>query len=99
MSKKRLSIGGACLAVALTGASSVALGQDQNPATPKDVIFARKTLMSSIGTNMYVIDGMLQTGKIDLVAGRANAESSSAMLMAFPHLFPNNANLWKTNVV
>jgi cytochrome c556 len=97
MSKKRLLIGGACLAVALIGASSVALGQDQNPATPNDVIFARKTLMSSIGTNMYVIDGMLETGKIDLVAGRANAESISAMLMAFPHLFPNSTNLWKTN--
>jgi cytochrome c556 len=97
MSKKRLSIGGACFAVALIGASSVAIGQDQNPATPKDVIFARKTLMSSIGTNMYVIDGMLETGKIDLVSGRANAESISAMLMAFPHLFPNSTNLWNTN--
>jgi hypothetical protein len=97
MSKTGLSIGGACLAAALIGASSVALGQDQNPATPKDVIFARKTLMSAIGTNMYPIDEMLQTGKVELVAARANAESISAMLMAFPHLFPNSTNQWKQN--
>ena len=97
MSKKRLSICGACVAVALIGASSVAFGQDQNPGTPKDEILARKTLMGSIGTNMYVIDGMVETGKIDLVSGRANAESISAMLMAFPHLFPNSTNQWKQN--
>jgi cytochrome c556 len=97
MSRIRLSIGGVCLAVALT-ASSAVLGQDPNPATPKDVIFARKTLMTSIGTNMYVIDGMLETGKIDLISGRANAESISAMLMAFPHLFPVSTNLWQANV-
>jgi cytochrome c556 len=54
--------------------------------------------MNSIGTNMYVIDGMLETGKIDLVSGHANAESISAMLMAFPHLFPVSTNLWKANV-
>jgi cytochrome c556 len=99
MSRTRLLIGGACLAVALIGATSVVLAQDQSPATPKDVVFARKTLMNSIGTNMYIIDGMLETGKVDLVSGRANAESISAMLMAFPHLFPNSTNLWKTNVV
>jgi cytochrome c556 len=99
MSRMGLSIGGACLAVALIGASSVVLAQDQNPATPKDVVFARKTLMTSIGTNMYVIDGMLETGNVDLVSGRANAESISAMLMAFPHLFPDSTNLWKTNAV
>ena len=76
MSRIGLSIGGACLAVALIGASSVVFGQEQNPATPKDEIFARKTLMSSIGTNMYVIDGMLETGKIDLASGRANVSPS-----------------------
>jgi cytochrome c556 len=99
MSRIGRSIGGACLAVALIGASSAVLGQDPNPATPKDVIFARKTLMNSIGTNMYVIDGMLETGKIDLVSGRAHAESISAMLITFPHLFPNNTNQWKQNAV
>ena len=38
--------------------------QDPNPATPTEVIFARKTLMNSIATNMYPIDGMLETGRL-----------------------------------
>src|ERR1700733_14474769 len=97
MSRAGRSIGGACLALALIGAGSLALAQDQNPATPKDVIFARKTLMSAIGTNMYPIDEMLETGNIDLAKARANLESISAMLMAFPNLFPPNTNLWKPN--
>lgn len=99
MSGIRLSLGGACLAVALIGASSTAFGQDPNPASPQEVIIARKTLMNAIGTNMYPIDEMLETGKIDLVAARANLESISAMLMAFPHLFPNSTNLWYPNAV
>jgi cytochrome c556 len=94
MWRVRLSIGGACLAVALTAASSVAFGQDVNPATPKDVIVARKTLMNTIGTNMYPVDEMVETGKIDLGAARIPLESISAMLLAFPNLFPPNTNLW-----
>ena len=89
------SLGGACLVVALIGASPVVHAQDQNPATPKDVIVARKTLMNAIGTNMYPIDEMLETGKIDLGAARIPLESISAMLMAFPNLFPPSTNLWK----
>jgi cytochrome c556 len=96
MSTTKLSIGGGFLAVALI-TSSVVFGQDPNPASPTEVIYARKTLMNSIAANMYPIDGMLETGKIDLVNGRANAESISAMLMAFPHLFPNSTNLWLAN--
>jgi cytochrome c556 len=89
------SIGGTlAIAVAAIGISSVALAQDQNPATPNEVIFARKALMNSIGANMYVIDQMLETGNIDPVSGRANADTISAMLMAFPHLFPSSTNLW-----
>jgi cytochrome c556 len=97
MFRRRLSIGGACLAIVLIGASSVVFGQDPNPASPKDVIVARKTLMNTIGTNMYPIDEMLETGKIDLGAGRIPLESISAMLLAFPHLFPNSTNLWNQN--
>jgi cytochrome c556 len=84
-----------CSAVALIGVSSVVLAQDQNPATPKDVIVARKTLMNTMGTNMYPVDEMFETGKIDLGAARVPLESISAMLMAFPHLFPPSTNLWK----
>ena len=54
MSRTRLAIGGAFLAVALT-ASSVVFGQDPNPASPSEVIYARKTLMNSIAANMYPI--------------------------------------------
>jgi cytochrome c556 len=90
-------IGGACLAAALTVASSVAFGQDPNPASPKDIIVARKTLMNTIGTNMYPIDQMLQTGKIDVAAARIPLESISAMLLAFPLLFPPSTNLWYPN--
>jgi len=99
VSRIQLSIFGACLAisVALVGVGSVALAQDQNPATASDVVLARKALMNSIGTNMYVIDQMLETGNIDPVSGRANADTISAMLMAFPHLFPNSTNLWTPN--
>src|SRR5438094_7877513 len=38
---------GALAAAAILGAAGVALTQDQSAATPKDVIFARKTLMNS----------------------------------------------------
>lgn len=41
------------------------------------------------------VDEMLETGKIDLGAARVPLESISAMLMAFPHLFPPSTNLWK----
>jgi cytochrome c556 len=98
VSRGRLSIGGACLAVALIGACSVAFGQDPNPASPKDVIVARKTLMNTIGTNMYPVDEMLETGKIDLGTARTHLESISAMLLAFPLLFPTSTNLWYPNV-
>jgi cytochrome c556 len=93
----RLKIGGACLAAALTVASSVAFGQDPNPASPKDMIVARKTLMNTIGTNMYPVDEMLETGKIDNAGARVYLESISAMLMAFPLLFPPSTNLWYQN--
>jgi hypothetical protein len=42
----------------------------------------------------YVSQRRLETGKIDLAAARVPLESISAMLMAFPNLFPSNTNLW-----
>ena len=91
-------IGGACLAVAFMSSASVVFCQEANPASPKDVIVARKTLMNTIGTNMYPVDEMLETGKIDLAAARVPLEFISAMLMAFPNLFPPNTNLWSAGV-
>ena len=92
------AFGCALFAVGGLGASSIAFGQDQSAATPKDVIFARKIIMATIGTNMDEIDTMLQTGKIDLADGHEHADFISVMLMAFPHLFPPSSDQWKPNV-
>src|SRR6267142_4522395 len=80
------------------GIGSVALGQDQSAATPKDVIFARKILMSSIGENMDDLDIMVETNKIDVPHGAMHADAISVMLLAFPHLFPPASNEWKPGV-
>jgi cytochrome c556 len=87
----------AAIASAVVGTSFMALGQDQSIATPKDVIFARRILMSTIANSMYEIDGMLQTGKIDLPTARHHADAISGMLAAFPHLFPPTTNTWTPN--
>jgi cytochrome c556 len=87
-------VGGAFLAAVLAGTSVIALGQDQGAGSPKDIIFARKTLMATIANNMYPLDQMRETGKYDLPKGQANADSISAMLMAFPYLFPATTNTW-----
>jgi cytochrome c556 len=87
----------AAVAFAVVGTSFMASAQDQSAATPKDAIFARKTLMVSIANNMTEIEAMTGSGKIDLPNGRAHAESISAMLMAFPHLFPLTTNTWTPN--
>lgn len=80
--------------VTVLGTTLEALGQDQSVATVNDVIFARKTLMATIANNMYPIDQMREIGKFDLEKGRASADAISAMLMAFPHLFPPASNTW-----
>jgi cytochrome c556 len=77
---------------------SAALSQDQSAAKPKDTIFARKILMSTIGTHMDEIGTMAATGKIDLNEGREHADTISVMLLAFPHLFPPPTNQWRPNV-
>lgn len=90
-------IGGVFVAASVVGTSFMASGQDQSIATPKDVIFARKILMTTIANNMYPIDQMLQTGKIDLPTARHYANSLAGMLAAFPHLFPPSTNTWTPN--
>ena len=93
----RVATVGVCVAAAITGPSLVALAQEQSVASIAEIIFARKTLMAVIASNMYEIDGMVHTGKIDLARGRANADSISAMMMAFPLLFPASTNTWTPN--
>ncbi len=92
----RAVLGGVCVATTVIGASFVAFGQD-NGIAPKDVIRARKIVMSTIANSMYEIDGMLQTGKIDLPKARHHADAISGLLVAFPHLFPPSTNTWTPN--
>ena len=87
------------LSAAMFGIGSVALGQDQSAATPKDVIFARKIVMNSIGENMDDLDIMVETDKVDVAHGAMHADAISVLLMAFPHLFPPASNEWKAGVV
>jgi cytochrome c556 len=98
----RLSIGGAIGAALLTigtlGIGSTALGQDLSAATSKDVIFARKILMDSIGDNMDELDSMVESGNIDVTHGSQHADAISVMLLTFPHLFPPASNEWKPGV-
>ena len=85
---------GVCLGALVVGDSFVAWGQDK-ALPPGDVILARKTLMSVIARNMYPLDEMVYTGKINLQRGRGHADSIAAMMQAFPLLFPAHTNAWK----
>ena len=88
----------ALVAAGTLGIGSVALGQDRSAATSKDVMFARKILMSSIGDNMDELEGIIESGKIDIQHGASHADLASVMLLAFPHLFPPASNEWKPGV-
>jgi cytochrome c556 len=84
--------------LAAFAASFVATAQDQRAATVKDVIFARKTLMNSICEKMTAIETMISLRRIDFEYARRQADAMSAMLLAFPHLFPPSSNQWNPNV-
>jgi cytochrome c556 len=92
-----MAIGCAWLTAATLGTGWMASAQDQSAATVKDVIFARKTMMSAISDNMDQIETMISTGKIDLADAHEHADTISIMFMAFPHLFPPSSNQWKPN--
>ena len=89
------AIGAAFLFAAVLSTGSVALGQDQSATPTKDVIFARKVLMSTVGENMDDLDIMVETDKIDVAHGAMHADTISVLLLAFPHLFPPASNEWK----
>ena len=91
-----MAFGGASLAAAVLATGCMAWAQDQSAATPKDAIFARKTLMGAIDANMDELETMLAPGgKADATEAREHADTISIMLMAFPHLFPASTNQWK----
>jgi cytochrome c556 len=79
------------------GLLAAAQAQDQSAATIKDVIFARKTVMSTLSDAMDKIETMIESGKINVAEGQDEANTISVMLMAFPHLFPPASNQWKPN--
>src|SRR4051812_37037350 len=83
-----------CLGLALILLSCVSVARADDASITKDLIFARKIAMDTIGHNMDEIDTMLQTGKIDLTEGREHADTISVLLMSFPHLFPPASNQW-----
>jgi hypothetical protein len=91
---RRRVLSGLCLAAVILGSGFAAWAQDK-ALPPGDIITARKTLMSVIARNMYPLDEMIYTGKINLPRGRGNADSIAAMLQAFPLLFPAHTNAWK----
>jgi len=87
----------AILTVGLIFAASTASAHDLASAST-DAIIARKTVMNSLSDKMDDIEGMISSGKIDLATARADADTISVFLMAFPHLFPPATNQWKPNV-
>ena len=86
------------LGLCAAASSPVALGQDRGVTPAKETIFARKVLMDSISSNMDELEANASSVKVDLAEGRNHADIVSVMLMAFPHLFPQNTNEWKPNV-
>src|SRR3954471_4489595 len=84
------------LCAAMSG--PIAWGQEKGAAPSKEAIFARKILMDSISSNMDELAANAGSAKIDLAEARSEADIVSVMLMAFPHLFPQNTNEWKPNV-
>ena len=93
----RLTARVAALAAAvLVGAIHVGAAEEEGMPPPKDTIFARKTLMDTIGTTMDEIEGMLEPGgTFDAGEAREHADLISVLLMAFPHLFPAATNQWR----
>jgi cytochrome c556 len=94
----RLLIATTCAAGGVLSFSMIASGQDERGGTPpRDVIVARKTLMVVIADNMQEIEAMTASSQFDFPKARANANSISGMLLAFPHLFPVSTNTWTPN--
>jgi cytochrome c556 len=79
--------------------AGAASAQDQSAATPKDAIFARKILMSTVGDNMDELEGMAQSPKpIDMDEAHEHADIVSVLLQLFPHIFPPATNQWRPGV-
>jgi cytochrome c556 len=81
------------------GSAAPARAQDQSAATPSDTIYARKTVMDTISEKMDALEAASASNrKIDLGEAHEFADVISVLLMAFPHMFPAETNLWKPSV-
>jgi cytochrome c556 len=96
--RRRMAVAITALTVGIFAPDLIAMGQDQSAATAKDVIWARKSLMSSIGDNSDLIASMISERNIDLRDAQEYARNISVMLTAFPHLFPPASDLWQDGV-
>jgi len=96
--RRRMVIAIAIVAASVLTLDPVAMGQNQSAATAKDVIWARKILMATIGDNADQIRSMISERNIDLNKAQEAARNISVMLKAFPHLFPPTSNQWKEGV-
>jgi len=72
---------------------------DQDPESPEaiqpaDVIAARQGLMVAIESLMRPIDTYTVDDSVDTDLMRSNAEAIAAMLLAVPHLFPSDTDLY-----
>jgi cytochrome c556 len=86
-----------CLAAALATMSLAAPAQDapSGAQLTAAVISARKTMMDFMCDRMAQIEAMIGQGRVDVAFAQASGEAISAMLQAFPHLFPPRSNRWR----
>ena len=91
---RRAALAAALLALAALWPGAIAVGQDDD-TTVRDVIWARKVLMAAVGERSDQIRAMISERDIDLERARGLARNISALLTAFPHLFPPASNRWK----
>jgi cytochrome c556 len=94
------------IAALFIGAGFMAVGvavptraQDQSAATPSDTIYARKTVMDTISEKMDALEAASASDRtIELGEAHEFADVISVLLMAFPHMFPAETNLWKPGI-
>jgi len=93
---RRTVAAASCFALAAAiSLTSLAYGQDQSAATPKDTIFARKILMGSVDGNFNELQNMTGSGRpMDVGDAREHFDHISVLLLAFPHMFPPATNQW-----
>jgi cytochrome c556 len=86
----------ACVCVLAAGLVAMGFAATaQDAKLTADVISARKTMMDFMCDRMAQIEAMIGQGKVDVAFAQASGDAMSAMLRAFPHLFPPSSNRWR----